>query len=270
MPTSPCGLFDSEVFVDREATYVGDFSYADGPGGPFGWVACQNFCESNFFFGIFNSFKPPYCFCLTYVGTGVPFAFGVDSAVTVVDSSGPTGLESSPAMKVNLPGAADTYIAWAGTQVVDETTGAWKTGVLNASTGWDPQAGETWIFSCWAKSVPDINSVTADDINMNFSIAVPGLAPSDIGDSLLLTDEWQFYSFMFDGGLGGGGFKWPLINFNAPANVVAYTGHFFDTPVDLMGYDDYGSVLIKCAHLYQPAPPTSNWAATFHGHGPAV
>lgn len=270
--TSLCSEFLGEVFADEDGTYMGDFSYADGPGGPFGWISCMSFCDPMSFFACFRSFSRSYrCECGdAFLGIAVPFAFGVGNAYTVSDSSGPTGLESVPAMRVDLPGSPDCYLGWAGHQVVDDTTGAWNTGVLTGSTGWNPAADETWLFSCWAKVIPDANSVDVSGATLQFAVAPYGFGPGfPTIDALDLTTDWQFFQTTFNGGFfPSSSFYWPLIYFNGTIeNIGADHCDFFGTRIPIDTYQPYGSVLIKCAHLYPPVTPGGNWIDSFHGHG---
>lgn len=266
-----CGLFDSEVFVDENGVYVGDFSYTDGPGGPFGWVHCMGFCEDPaFFFGVFDYFAPPTpCNCRELVAIPVGFSFGCGPIYTVADASGPLGLEAMAAMEVNLPGSPDSRIGWAGPQVVD-ADGNWVYGVLGGSTGWKPLADETWVFQCWAKIVPDENGVEIADANLRFEVAPEGFGNTPVnGDELALTTDWQFFQTTFAGGFfPDTAWYWPLIGFTgAIEHQISYTGHFFNTPVPLHGYAPYGRVHIKCAHLYKLHGGKGNWIDSFHGHG---
>lgn len=272
MPDNPCGLFVGEVFADDDATYVGDFEYGDGPGGPFGWVACMANCDPLSFFACFRYFTRDYkCGCgLPYTGIHVPFAFGAGHAYTVADSSGPTGLETKPAMRVDLPGSPDCLIGWAGSQVVDPATGLWRTGTLDGSTGWKPLADETWVFSCWAKVVPDVNGVEVAGAKLGFNVAPEGFSNgSPTIDELDLTTDWQFYQTIFNGGFfPDAAFYWPLIRFaGALVNEQDDFCTFFNDRIAIRTYHPLGSVLIKCAHLYPLITPGGNWIDSFHGRG---
>lgn len=271
MPDNPCLLFVGEVFADDDGTYVGDFEYGDGPGGPFGWVGCTANCDPLSWFACFRSFTRDYrCGCdLPYVGIHVPFAFGAGSVYTVADASGPPGLEAKPAMRVDLPGSPDCLIGWAGSQVVDPATGAWRYGTLDGDTGWNPDdaPSETWVFSCWAKVVPDANDVTVSGATLAFNIAPEGFSNGDpSGDSLTLTDEWQFFATTFNGGFfPAGQWYWPLVRFaGAIKNVQDDFCTFFNDHIPIRTYHPLGSVLIKCAHLY-PLIHHSNWADDWVG-----
>lgn len=271
MTDNPCGLFDGEVFADVDGTYVGDFSVGDGPGGPFGWVACMSYADPATWFGCFRSFSHLYR-CAEgkpRVAIGVPFAFGAGSAYTVADSSGPAGLEAMPAMRVDLPGSPTCYVGWAGAQVVD-ALGEWQYGLLDGDTGWDPPSDQEWLFSCYAKVVPDANDVTVTGAKLRFDVSPNGFGTgSPTGDSLTLTDEWQFFSTTFFGGfIPSSSFYWPLIGFFGDIeNRGDDTCRFFDDDIHITTYLPYGSVLIKCAHLYPPVVPGGNWIDSFHGHG---
>lgn len=268
---SPCGLFTGEVFADSDGTYLGDFPYTDGPGGPFGWVACMANCDPLSFFGCYRSFTFDYrCGCgKPYTGIHVPFAFGAGAAYTVADASGPPGLEALPAMRVDLPGSPDCLVGWAGSQVVDPATGAWRTGTLDDSTGWNPPADETWVFQCWAKIVPDANDVVVAGAKLSFAVAPEGFgsgAPTT--DQLELTTDWQFFQTIFPGGFfPSSSFYWPLIVFSNVKNSQPDTCSFFGTVIAIHTYHPLGSVLIKCAHLYPLVTPGGNWIDSFHGHG---
>jgi hypothetical protein len=260
------------LFADEDGSYVGDFAYGDGPGGPFGWVACMSFCDPMSFFGCFRAFSRSYgCECgnPTGVRIAVPFAFGAGNAYTVTDSSGPTGLESVPAMRIDLPGSPDCFVGWAGHQVVDDTDGSWKTGLLSSDTGWDP-GPEQWVFQCWAKVVADINDVIVSGATLSFNVAPNGFgtgAPTI--DELTLTDDWQFFQTIFAGDFfPSSSFYWPLIRFAGTIeNHGPDTCRFFSDDIAIETYQPYGSVLIKCAHLYPLVAPGGNWIDSFHGHG---
>ena len=269
MAVSACGEFLGEVFVDEDGRYVGDFAIGDGPGGPFGFVCCMSFCDPMSFFACFRSFSRSYkCECgFPYTAIGVPFAFGVGNAYTVDDPSGPPGLEAIPAMRVDLPGSPDCYLGWAGAQVIDDVTGAWNYGTLDGSTGWDPAADETWLFSCWARHA---DATPIDGATLSFAVAPNGFGPgAPTVDALDLTTDWQFFSTTFNGGFfPSSSFYWPLIHFaGAIENVGADHCDFFGTRIDINTYQPKGSVLIKCAHLYPPITPGGNWIDSFHGHG---
>ena len=271
----PCCLFAAEVFADDDGSYVGDFAYGDGPGGPFGWVACMAGCDPLSWFACFRSFTRDYpCGCdLPYVGMHVPFANGAGKAYTVADSSGPPGLEALPAMRVDLPGAPDVFVGWVGSQVIDPATGAWRTGTLDGDTGWQPVDGELWCFQCWAKVVPDKNDVEVEGARLAFAVAPEGFsAGSPTSDALDLTTEWQFYQTFFSGPFfPSGPWNWPLIAFSGDIeNVQPDFCTFFNDRIDIVTYHPLGSVLIKCAHLYKPAGGAGgNWIDNFHGGGRA-
>jgi len=286
MASSPCGLFTNEVFVDTNGDYVGEFQIGDGPAGPFGWVNCMSlFDDETFYFGLFDAFKEPAC-ALTEFGRNVYVpvdgVFGVQAARTVADASGPAGLEAVAAMEVDLNGAAGQHLAWAGPQVIDGS-GDWVlVGELNTTTGWNPTPDDTWIFSCWAKTVPDGDGVDVAGATLDFTIGVEGFGESSVTAEppLVLSDEWQFYQAVFNGLADPTGpWCWPIIRFSGDIlkNVVTYERIYEVDPVNhttstvtLQAYAAKGRVHIKCPHLYQAAGPgvsTGNWIDNFHGHG---
>lgn len=254
------------MFVDSDGTYVGDFSYGDGPGGPFGWISCMSFTD---LFGCFRYFDLTYR-CRGQVRIHVPFEFGAGAAYTVEDTSGPPGLEAMPAMRIDHPGCGGCHVGWAGPQVVDEATGEWATGLLDGSTGWDPPSDELWAFSCWAKVVPDLNGITVDDMDLRFDVAPEGFgAGSPAPDHITLTDDWQFFYVTFFGGfVPSAAWFWPLIHLARPQNQTDDTCHFF-SDLHINTWHHKGSVLIKCAHLYPVTAVASggNWIDSFHGRG---
>jgi hypothetical protein len=272
---NPCDLFPGEVFADADGTYVGDFSASDGPGGPFGWVACMSYCDPLAFFGCFRSFSRSYgCECdnPTGVRIAVPFSFGAGSAYTVADTSTPLvpDLSTVNAMRVDLPGSPEAFVGWAGSQVVDESDGSWKSGLLNGDTGWAPADGEVWVFQCLAKVVADALGVVVDGATLSFNVAPDGFSPGDpTGDELALTSDWQFFQTLFSGPFfPSASFYWPLIHFGGTIeNPGPDTCRFFNDNIDITTYQPLGSVLIKCAHLYPLVTPGGNWIDSFHGHG---
>lgn len=284
--TSPCGLFQNEVFVDSNGVYVGEFQIGDGPAGPFGWVICAGLADPEFMFqGIFDAFESPAC-AITETGRSVyvpiPGIFGVQAARTVADASGPPGLEAVAAMEVDLSGAPEQHLIWAGAQVVDPVTGAWiSSGEIDSTTGWNPTPSDTWIFSCWAKVVPDDGDVDISGATLDFTVSAEGSGESVITTNppLVLSDDWQFYQVAFNGlSSPTGPWCWPVIRFgNATIlkRIVSYEKFYVTNspnPGDgllltLQGYYPNGRVRIKCPHLYQLDVFIGNWIDSFHGHG---
>lgn len=280
---SACGLFPGEIFADENGDYVGELDIGDGPGGPFGWVRCLAVAECDKgIFGLFRSFQTPPCNnCIGQphsLGIHVGFGFGIQDLRTVADASGPTGLEAVDAMQCDLPGSEESFIGWAGAQVLDGS-GQWQTGILDGDTGWHPKNGEKWVFQCWAKAIPDDDGVTVDGgtAKLSFSFALEtatAAAPTALSDSLTLSGDWQFFQTIFNWSFGDipsgtHPWVWPLIGFAGTElkNVVAYDVDWFGSLVHLHGYAPRGRVLIKCAHLYPLITPGGNWIDNFHGHG---
>lgn len=274
-PENLCGVFDGEVFVDDSGTYIGNAGLGDGPGGPYGWVNCAAYCENKGgIFGLFRSFKDPPCSCFSGTrGTrvGIPYSFGGQSLTSVVDTSGPPGLEGMLAMQIDLPGTGESIFTWAGTQVYDETTG-WATGLINGNPGWRPSNDEMWVVQFWVKAVPDDDGFLMSDSHITFCGAPRGYPEIGQAPRVPITDEWTFTQQIFAANVSLFGstpdWTWPVFNVAGTEleRSEDYPEPWFGGFVTLNGFVPKGRLLMKCPHLYPYVPPDLHvWANHYAG-----
>lgn len=274
-PENLCGVFDREALVDEDGIYIGNPGLGDGPGGPYGWVSCTSYCEN--IHGLLRSFEFTPCPCdigggLRLPAAPIPFSFGVQHLSSVVDTSGPPGLEGMLAMQLDSTGAGGGLATWMGTQVYDGSD--WVYGGLGGDTGWRPAFGELWVFQCWTKAIPDDDGfVMNGGSHIGFHGTLPGLSDTVLVPGEPINDTWTFFQGIFAWpyhGTAPGDASWgiPSINIGGDELVRSedYTQSFFGHDFTLNGFVPKGRMLIKCPHLYPyVAQELHVWANDFAG-----